>query len=294
MTESKANHTKQTFEEYASHDAMNCGKIMHGFTSMLALKEAIDGDYPDPTPGMLFGVDYHSLILEPGEFKSRYVVMPNYAADPENKDGKGNGSDSWSTSYCKAKKAEFYRQADEHGKAVITRDKFDCAVEMLQSIQTKAKAREIFASCHKEATLFGVIDGIDFKARLDLLGGEYLADLKGTNSVNPRLFGSTAARLRYPERMSVYRELARQNGCKIDEAWIIAVQTAKPFDCVVFALREPVLDEAFERVLRITKKYKRSLATGVWPGVDDGAEYLEIHLPNWSMDDDDVLVSFSE
>ena len=289
-----ANHAKQTFEAYASHDAMNCSKLMHGFTSMLALKEAIDGDYPEPTPGMLFGVDYHALILEPAEFKSRYVVMPNYAADPENVDGKGSRSFSWATAYCKNKKAEFQRQAVEHGKAVITRENFDKAVAMLESIQTKRKAREIFAACHREVTLFGEIDGIEFKARADLLGGEYLADLKGTNSVNPRLFGSTAARLRYPERMSVYRELVRQNNCQIDEAWIIAVQTAKPFDCVVFPLRQHLLDEAFERVLRITKKYKRCLASGVWPGVDEGADFVEFHYPNWAMDDEDELVSFSE
>jgi hypothetical protein len=285
------------FAEYQAIPRLNASTLVHGQTSMRALRHAIHGRAKPPTKALRFGSKYHELILEPEEFERRFCVMPNYAAMPENVTGKGEPSTSWGTTFCKESKTSFETMARLEGKEVITREEYDRGLCMCEAIAEKPGAVEIIRSCEKEVTLLGEIDGVPVKGRLDLCGSLIIADLKGTKSCDPQSFGRDAANFRYGFKMAFYRELYRQNFMRMprDGVKVIAVETGGVFDCCVVSMPLPVLENGFSDVQRVIAEYKRCKETDVWPGVDRGQPEVELYVPPWSMPiDDDAELDWSD
>ena len=272
------------WQQYIADPRMNASTLVHGFKSLRSLKRAIDGGAIEETAAMRFGQQYHSLILEPDEFNRTHVVMPNFAKSEHNVDKDGKRSTSGNTKWCKHAKAEFCRQ--HAGKSIIDQEKFDNALSMIESINSKVKARQLIEESNKEITVTGRIAHTDCKGRLDLISRQAITDIKGTNSVAPSLFGELACRLHYPEKMAFYRELVRQRTGQILPVYLIAVETAGDFDCAVFELPEILLDHAIGKVSRLMLEYENAVRFDQWPGVDRGEEVLQFHVPNWYMPED--------
>ena len=287
-----------SFEEYGKIPRMNASTLVKGYRriggTMRKLKRSTDGVPNEPSKAMMFGNKYHSLILEPQSFRDAYCVMPNFAMDFGNVDAKGKPSTSWATSWCKEQKTQFDAVTEKYRKEVITRDDYDSGMEMRNSIAEKTRAMELLDQCAKEVTLFGEIDGMEFKARLDLMGDRVIADLKGTRSVIESKFGNDAARLGYGFKLAIYREIARQVTGEVLPVEIIAVESAGDFDCVVYTVPEAVLDEGLTHVRKVIAEYRECERTGRWTGVDKGADTLPLYWPNWAMDDADDLIDWSE
>ena len=77
-----------SWDAYCQMPEMNSSKLIRGRTSMLKMKEAIDGHSPS-TGKMRFGSQMHSILLTPDEFSRTHRVMPDYKNDEENVDSKG-------------------------------------------------------------------------------------------------------------------------------------------------------------------------------------------------------------
>jgi hypothetical protein len=280
------------FAQYQRIMAMNPSTLVHGRKSMRALKAAIDGGSSEPTQAMRFGNKYHTLILEPEEFEESFCVMPNFAAMQENVTSKGDRSDSWATSFAKESKKAFERQAELDGKQVITREEYDRGLAMCEAVANDPYASELIATSKREVTLLGEIEGVEFKGRLDLCGDK-IADLKGTATVEAIAFGRSAANLKYGFKMSIYRELYRQNFNRDPEdVCIIAVETGGCFDCCVYDEMDAALDEGYDRVIETVRAYKTCIQSGRWPGVNRGQRSVPLYVPNWAMPEDDLEVAY--
>ena len=272
-----------TEAEYRADPRMNVSKLVHGLESMRHLKWEID--HPtEATPAMKRGTMAHTYILQPEEFRSRYVRMPEFQFDRENSTGKGQPSVSKATTYYKERVAAF--EAENSGSEVITGDDIAWCESIKLAVRSDPTALKLLESCKWEDPLFGSIEGVECKGLLDLLSQCWIGDIKTAMSVQPRMFGSSAAKLNYPFKLSFYRELARQNGYPIDTVFLIAVESKGPFDCVTSEVPEIVLDNAFGNVCRVMRDYKRCLETGVWPGVS-GGRVQQLEIPLWSMPDEE-------
>lgn len=281
------------FEDYCAIDRMNASTLVYGFRqiggTMRKLKAAIDGSADEPTPAKSFGNKYHAVILEPDTFAKQYRVMPNYAADEANVDSKGKRSSSWATKYCKDHKEAFFAELKESGAKHIKADEVNQCLAIQKAVMMNDEAFRIIAKSQREVTLLGEIDGIQFKCRLDLLSNDEISDLKGTNTVAEKPFGSQAARLGYGFKLAIYREIARQNTGKTLPVSMIAVETVGVHDCVVYDVPEPVLDEGLEFVRETIAEMKQCKESGFWPGHDRGQGRVLLYWPNWAMRDDPVL-----
>ena len=277
---------KYPFEQYAALPKMNASTLAHGCDTMLALKNAIDGKKTKKTKQMMFGNKYHELILEPELFEERYVVLPNYALDERNRTLKGGQSTSWASTFAQESKEEFLRQAADAGQQVILEDEYERGLRMCEAVQKNPLAKSLIDNSEAEVTLLGEIDDVPFKGRVDLAGEVCLADLKGTTTCCPVKFGNSAMNLHYPFKLAIYRELYRQNLGFTPEVFIIAVETANDYDCVVFDVYEQLLDDQFDHVRKVISNYKKCLNENRWPGADEGSpEPIPLHVPNWSMQD---------
>jgi len=281
-----------SFGEYCLIERMNPSTLVHGRTSMRALKYAMQGRTKEPTQAMQFGNKYHSLILEPEDFEQRFLVMPNFAASPENVTAKGDKTDSWATTYAKESKRSFESMAFVDGKQVITREEYDRGLYMCESVMSDPYAAEIIKSSKREVTLLGEISGIEFKGRIDLCGDTVLADLKGTNKIDAIGFGNSCANLKYAFKMAIYRELYRQNFDTNPEVAIIAIETSAPFDCCVYDEMDAAIEDGLDQALNTITAYKNCLASGNWPGVNRGRRSVPLYVPNWAMPEDDLEVEY--
>lgn len=277
------------FDEYSNDPRMNASTLVHGFKSMRSLKRAIDGKKPEPTPALRFGQQYHTLILEPEEFRRTHVVMPDYKNDPENVDAKGNSSRNANTKWVKAAKSKFIE--DNLHKAIVEQADFERGLKMIEALSQRPRVMELLKGTQREVTLYGNINGVDCKGRLDLLAG-HITDLKGTKNAEPRWFGRDACKLWYPEKLAFYQQLVKQNTGETLPVYVIAQETGGDFDTVVYPIRQPVLEVAFGRVCKLLCEYKNARDQDKWPGVDGGEAEIEFHVPNWYMpsnsEDDDL------
>lgn len=274
------------FAEYRKVERMNASTLVHGLHSMRRLKRYIDkGGEEETTLCKELGVATHALLLEPEEFERRYVVMPDYHLLPENVTAKGVQTDSKNSTFYRDRVKEFC--AANATKQIIAREQFDKCLYAIECIRAHHSAPELL-NAKPEQTLIGEIEGVPFKGRIDLLGKGWFADLKTTYNASPYAFGRTAANMNYDFKMTIYRELIRQEQGVMPVAKILVQEIPNDYDTCVVNLPAIVLDNAFEHVLKVIREYKECLASGKWPGVDKGADELDIVWPNWRMRDDDA------
>jgi hypothetical protein len=281
------------WEDYCNIKRMNGSTIVAGFKSMLRLKRSIDGGYPEETNVMRIGTGVHALLLEPNQFASRFVIMPDYHLDADNVTGKGERSESKATSYYKSRCREFF--TSNRDKLILSQEDFNKSWNCIAALRSRPAIRKHLEGANTEVTVLGEIEGVEFKGRLDILQPSAIVDLKTTNDVTPRTFGRTFANFRYGEKLAIYRELVRQNSVGLRDVFIIAQEPDGDFDNCVIPIPDVVLDNGLDRVQRLVRKYKECLASNVWPGVDGGEAEIPLYVPQWAMEDSgEELVEWSE
>lgn len=290
------------WKQYTELQRMNASTLVHGAKSMLRLRMAIDGDYPEETDAMRLGTGIHALLLEPDEFADRFAVMPAFEKDPGNlrkakrKDEpeEDRRTDSKATSYYKAKASEFARANAD--KTLLSVAQYESALACIRAIREREYMRKIIDGCEKEQTLIGEIGGIKFKGRVDLLRRKrpLIVDLKTTVDCDKHAFGRTFMRLHYDMKLAIYRELGRQVIGKTPDVGVICQEPRAPFDNAYVPVPDIVLDNAYSKVLTLVGKYIQCKNSGKWPGVDGGQDRYELVIPQWSMEDEGDELDWGE
>lgn len=286
--------------DYCGLRLMNGSTLVSGCKSMRRLKRAIDGGYPEETNAMRKGTGLHTLTLEPEQFEDRFCVMPDFHLDSANMTKAKNKSQSDEDRRTESKLTNYYKdrvrefgQANP-GKSFLSRTDYDSILYAIEAMRSRPAICRLLDGASCEVTMTGFIAGVEFKGRLDVLRQRVIADIKSTTDVSPRSFGRVFANLHYGEKLSIYRELIRKEWGEICDVKIVAQEVTGDYDNCLISVPGIVLDNAFTRVLKLIDDYKRCLDSGVWPGVDRGADEVELYVPNWSMEDaGEELVEFS-
>lgn len=279
---------KFDFDTYATRPEMNSSILRRGLKSMKSLHNSLN--QPDKrTKALTFGNQYHEMILEPEEFEEKYVVMPNFAAMPENKTKTGAQSTSWASIFAKDNKKFFEEEAALNGQEVIAREQYDKGLRICEAVHDNYVFQQLAKDCVREVTLFGELEGVPCKSRLDLAGDPGIIDIKGTRSCAPKQFGRSFCDLSYGFQMAFYREMYYQNVGFRPPVYIIAVETDDDFDCCAYEVPDQLLDDNLTRVKLALRDYKTAKAYNRWPGVDRGAKgALPLWVPNWAMSEDET------
>lgn len=274
-------------DEYRQRPEINVSTLVHGLHSMRRLKRIIDEPPHEPTDAMQLGTAIHCAILEPSKFQANYVCMPAFHLDSANVTQGGKQTKSKATSYYKAMVEEF--EKDNSDKIILSEYDMHRIIRCVQEVAAKPGLSNLIDSCQKEVELYGEIDGVACKGRVDLVRDGYLADLKTTNDAEPRAFGRTYGNLNYSFKLAFYRELADQNGYQIESVQVIAQETSGDYDTVVYDVPPLALDVAFRKVRSVLAQYQECKASGVWPGVDGGSASMLVYLPPWELEIEDDL-----
>ena len=124
--------------------------------------------------------------------------------------------------------------------------------------------------------------GLACKGRLDAIAPHYVVDLKSTRDPSPRAFERSASDMLYHGQLGFYADGAvvsgKVTGCA--PPYIIAVQSAEPYDCAVYQLTPETLAAGRALYRSLMRRLQQCIEADFWPGVCPDLEQLE--LPPWA------------
>jgi hypothetical protein len=254
-----------TFDDYRALPGVNFSTMKAMDESPLHYRDAVKFA-KEATSFMNVGTAGHCMILEPDQFPPRYVV--------------------WTGGRRAGKEWDAFEAANLD-KTIIKSDEYDLCKAMRDAVMEHPSAGPIFAQGEAEKVLQwrDPETGLDLKCRIDWLAGS-IVDLKTSKSANPRQFGATAARYKYHAQMAFYRWAVEcATGLADWPVHIVVVESARPFDVVVYALDLVTLEAGMETCRGWLRRIAECKASGKWPGRYEAEATL--NLPNWAFDSDD-------
>lgn len=257
------------FRDYQKIEAVNASSL-----KVLALKSPLHYLYamthPQPeTDAMRFGTAVHAAVLEPDKFATAYTVRPD-DMDYRTKAGK-----------------DWREEQIANGRLILTADDNDRIIQMRDSIMSHPRCRSIIEGATVETTIRWQDEetGVLCKGRIDIVNGGILADLKTTKDIRSRKFVYSTLDFGYALSMAFYHDGLIANGIDIDEVFLIAIETAAPFDCAPYQLDDEWLELGRAQYRDALVLLKRCQERNEWPGMCPESAYLP--FPKWAVPDDD-------
>lgn len=256
-----------TFADYQAIQAMNASVIKAGLVSMRHMRYAALYPSQEPTPAMWWGKIVHSAVLEPDTFRDRYAV--------------------WSGASRRGKKYDAFL-ASANDRETITLAEYNDALYMAKAVRENVHARKLLGELvAREESLTFDLDGRPCKGRLDGRGADYILDLKTVSDVTERACERQFYNLGYHIQMGWYRFGANKVYHIDHKAYIIAIESDPPYDCVVYNCSRSFLERGMIEADRIAKEYDECCRKQYWPGVRSDVATLD--LPAWATPDVDLI-----
>lgn len=220
---------------------------------------------------MRMGTAVHCMVLEPHEFKNRYVFAPrNY------------------DKRLKVDQAELRAIAESYpGKTILEPREQITLNKIVDGLRNHAKARQLLAAKGQpELSIFWRDDltGLDLKVRIDRfieLGSTgIMLEVKSTDNASPEAFARKIVDMDYDLRAVMYADgVQKAYGFTPEIAWLV-IERETGF---VATYRPPpkMLQRARRRYeeARIALAHAKSFNT--WPAYQTGETIEPIDLPRW-------------
>lgn len=230
---------------------------LFGLATPAHAKYAMD-NRQDATDSMQVGTCLHALVLEG---RTVYAIEP--IADGRTKEGK-------------AIKAAF--AADNADKLILSTKDAAKVEGMAAGIRRNKGATLLLDACaDRELSLFWD----DYKARVDGVCPLGILDLKTTQSASPAEFERSILNYGYHIQAAHYLEGAAACGICADDFFVVAVESAAPYECAVYRIDHETLEIGRAELHRLRGIAKQCLESGEFPGYSHEPE--PIGLPAWKI-----------
>ena len=249
------NRIVENITDYSALGGVNISTLIHLGKSPLHYRHAVDRGF-ESTPAMRLGIAIHCAALEPVRFASEYTMTKRVA--------KGTG-----------------REETE-----LTETQWETVVSTASAIHVDPLAMDLIRGSRRELALQWTDpeSGTACKGRVDAVTQDHkLIDLKTCRDASPFGFCSQAARLEYHTKMAWYADAYELISGHKPEVYVIAVESAEPFDVVCYRLEDdPVLDLGRETYRDLLDKLVECRKSNTWHGVG-GGNVQKFKLPNWAI-----------
>lgn len=260
---------------YVAIKAMNWSTLKHMDVSPKFFKWRLENPVEDK-PAFAFGRAIHCALLEPEVFAATYIVAPDF----------GNLR-------TKAARAERDAWHAEHVHVeVVSEDELAAIKAMTAAIDSHKIAGPIVRVARPEQTITwtDAETGVACKARLDLLGPTYLADVKSTRNLKPRDFLRDVAKYLNHAQFAFYHDGAIASGALPSDAtypYVIAAENVEPHDVVIYRTHLFALEAGRKVYRKLLARLLECEAAGWWPGMAPGL--MSLGLPDYApgMESDD-------
>ncbi|MDT8992844.1 PD-(D/E)XK nuclease-like domain-containing protein [Curvibacter sp. APW13] len=220
---------------------------------------------------MRMGTAVHCMVLEPNEFKNRYVFAPRH--------------------YDRRKKVDLAEleaiAAQYPGRTILEPSERFTLEKIVTGLRNHAKARQLLAAPgQSELSIFWRDDltGIDLKVRIDRLvevgSTGMMLEVKSTDNASPEAFSRKIIDMDYDLRAVMYADgVQKAYGFTPSIAWLVMER-----ETGFVAMYQPtakMLQRARRRYeeARIALAHAKSLNS--WPAYQTGESIESIDLPRW-------------
>jgi hypothetical protein len=232
---------------------------------------------------LMFGRLVHILLLEPARI-DEYVDL-----DPDiigiKKDGTKADNPRNTTAWRDAVFA-----AKQDGLTIVDSGTLAHARALASAVQSHPEAGRVLAQAtgHEVSAYADHPTGARVRARFDLVGPGFIADVKTTRDADPESFGRTVNAFMYHVSAANYVDVARANGLTVDRFDLICVEKEPTpggdYRVAVMELHPDAIDkgralmaEACERWLALDKRIDLP---------NYGTDRHVVDLPPWAYEDD--------
>lgn len=251
-----------TFEDYCKLPGINWSTLKHMLVSPRHYQHAAK-EPPMDAVKFRIGRATHTLVLEPENFPDRYVQWKS------RRQGK-----AWKA---------FEASALEEGKTVLTTTEWKRAMGAGTAVMADDNANQFLVGDGERELVLQWEDedtGLACKCRLDF-AGRHLVELKSTEAIEPRRFGSTCARMSYHAQVAMYWDGLAANGIDVElEPVIVCVESVRPHDVAVCRVPDPIVELGRREYRGLLRRVAECMEEDRWPGVAE--QVYDLALPEWA------------
>ena len=234
---------KDTNEEYHSKDSISSSGLKTIYKK--SVKHFLD-QKPFSSKAMELGTAVHTIMLEGSDkFYNDYYLLPKldlrYKADKEQ-----------------------YKQHEKlaKGRKLLRDDEMFIIDKLFVNFKSNDLAQK---SCKGdvEVSYYGKFNGIDVRVRPDVIGSDFISDVKTCQDNSPQAFKRDIYKYNYHLQACFYSDVLGYDPSKFR---FIAVETNHPFSVQVYGLKDETIEkgrEAYQKALDLWKLY---LETGIASG----------------------------
>lgn len=247
-----------------------------------------------PSPdadAMTFGRLVHTVILEPHKLDA-YAVL-----DPSIIGVKADGSVADNPTATKAwKDAVFAAKRD--GLTVISPKMLQHAIAMSEDIHAHPEAGRLLAAAtdHEVSAYADHPSGARVRARFDIIGPGFIADIKTTRDADPETFGRTMHGFMYHVSAANYLDVARANSLPAARFDLICVEKEPTpggdYRVSVLEIHPDAIEIGRQLMAEACNRW---LANGKRVDLPSyGDERHVIDLPPYAYETDDIVLNLGE
>lgn len=263
-----------TLDEYEKIDAVNQSRLWLMRKSPYHFKNCYFKESKSKENGTLI----HTAILEPHKALDTFRVVPEFCYERREKDKIVDASFAAKEGFERVKlklQSNAHKRihtefcSDSH-KTYITQDQMQLVVGLSRSANSQSLA-EYFAGT-KESFGVSTVFGTNAKGIADVLGDDFITDLKTTTDASPAGFKRSVYNYGYYFQAAFYCELFNRR-----DFTFVAIETEAPYAVCVHKMSDEYLDYGYKQVERLLKIYNQCRQQDVWPSYASSV----LHLPTW-------------
>ena len=222
-------------------------------------KAYIEGEKQAPSSAMNFGSLVHSVVFG----QDNYAIMPE--CDRRTKEGKAI--------------YESFLAHAEGKELIVTTEQALQANQIANAVLAHPKASILLEQGQAELPIFGKIEGLDAKCKVDFLNTKYnvCVDLKTTTNSAPHEFAKSIYNYRYHVQAAFYMDLT-----KAERFIFIAVEKEAPFNVELYELDAEAIERGRQEYLADIETLKKCKESGVYHGYTTDSKIHIISLPAWA------------
>lgn len=236
----------------------------------------------EPDDEMNFGSLVHLAILQPHLLESSVAFLPEGAPrrpSQKQRDAKKQSSETLES-------IAFWDDWKEKtaGKQIVTHETFERVKGIQESImRNPATAQFLEQDTQREVSLFWEMNGVNCRARLDMLADGAVIDIKTTGDASPSGFARDIARYGYHQQGAYYLDASESVGRKAKKFVFLTVETVAPFLCTFHILGPTSIEVGRVQNRRALETYKRCAANNEWPNMPAPYDGEEIECPLYAL-----------
>lgn len=243
----------------------------------------------EPTPAQILGTAIHSAVLEPEDFKQRYMTSEQCSA--LTRGGKGPRCSKRGTwplkggSFICTTHLEDESPVDESA-TVLSRSDHETCLKVQEAVRKHATAGPLLeASTDFELSIVwdDPVTGVRCKARLDAYAPDFaggtVPDLKSAQEGGLLDFERAVLKWGYHRKAWFYLRGAQEVGLPARHFPMIVVEKEEPFHVDTYRISDAVVKDMENQMTALLELYAECVAVDHWPSRPQ--EFREITIPVW-------------